>query len=72
MAYGMEAITMVIVALLVVVWLALFIAPFSIIHRRLGLSGWWSLMVFIPYLGGLILLWVVALRRWPIDDELDG
>ena len=31
---------------------------------RVGLSRWWTLLSVIP-LGMIIILWFVALRRWP-------
>ena len=45
---------------------ALFVYPFWVILPRAGLSPWWSLAVFVPF-GVLVLVWVLALRRWPGD-----
>jgi hypothetical protein len=36
--------------------------------RRLGYSGWWSLVYFVP--GGVILgLWLLAANKWPIESQ---
>ncbi len=41
----------------------LWVVPFAMIFRRMGRSGWWSLIGFIP-LGFLVLPWMAALMRW--------
>jgi len=38
--------------------------PLWILLGRVGLSRWWTLLAILP-LGFLILLWMLALRRWP-------
>ncbi len=48
--------------------LALFGVPVSRILRRLGFSGWWTILAFIPWIN-VIGLWVVAFVRWPKDRE---
>jgi uncharacterized membrane protein YhaH (DUF805 family) len=51
-----------------VVLAALFLVAFPVfrILRRLGLSGWWTILAVIPWIN-LVLLWVVAFVRWPIE-----
>ena len=55
----MHPIFIFLVALLVVI-------PLWMILPRAGIAPAWSLVAFIP-LGLLVLLWVLALRRWPSD-----
>jgi uncharacterized membrane protein YhaH (DUF805 family) len=35
------------------------------ILRRAGLSPWWSLLSFVPMIGTIAILWIVAYRKWP-------
>lgn len=42
--------------------------PIGRILKRLGLSPFWSLLVFIP-LVNLISLWVLALSAWPTEKS---
>jgi uncharacterized SAM-binding protein YcdF (DUF218 family) len=48
--------------------LTLVIFPIRRILQRMGLSGWWCLLVFIS-LGNLFALWVLAFVRWPTVDK---
>jgi hypothetical protein len=32
---------------------------------RVGLSRWWAFISFIPFLGTLVILWIIAFRAWP-------
>ena len=41
--------------------------PLIIILRRMGLSGWWVLFLFVPFVG-IAGPWVLALARWPALD----
>lgn len=50
--------------LLFVVMVILVLYPIGRILRRLGLSPFWSLLVFIP-LVNLVSLWVLAFSDWP-------
>lgn len=52
--------------LLVAIFAFVNIFPVWKILSRLGLSGWWSLVAFIPVVN-LIALWVLAFIRWPRD-----
>jgi len=49
----------------------LVVIPFWMILPRAGLSSFWALCSFIP-LGALVLLWVLALKRWPGDTVGGG
>jgi hypothetical protein len=42
----------------VIVW------PIVIILKRMGFSGWWSLIFFVPF-GSIVGLWVLARVQWP-------
>jgi len=50
-----------------VVMVAVVLYPTGRILRRLGLSPFWSLLVFVP-LVNLISLWVLAFSDWPVDE----
>lgn len=54
-----------------VVMVAVILYPIGRILRRLGLSPFWSLLVFIP-LVNLIFLWVLAFSDWPMDKANRG
>lgn len=45
----------------------LLIPPFWILLPRAGIPSTVALIAVIP-LGALILLWVMAIRKWPGDD----
>jgi hypothetical protein len=51
---------------IVIVFAFLVCFPVARILRRLGFSGWWSLLWLLP-LVNLIVLWVFAYRPWPRD-----
>ena len=41
-----------------------FFIPLTIIIRRMGFSGWWAVVMFIP-VANYIGLWVLAESPWP-------
>ena len=49
----------------------IFLVPYVMIIRKAGYSGWWVLVTFVP-LVNLIMLWVFALARWPIEERAAG
>jgi len=57
----------VIAALIYVFGAALFVIPLWRLLPRAGLPQQAALAAFIPF-GGLVVLWVLAFRRWPNDD----
>jgi len=42
----------------------IFVVPCWRIARKAGFSGWWSLLVFIPFIN-FLLIWVFASVSWP-------
>jgi uncharacterized membrane protein YhaH (DUF805 family) len=46
----------------------IFLFPIAKILRRLGISGWWSLLTFIPVVN-IISLWKLAYADWPRDRK---
>ena len=48
--------------------LAIVLVPAWRILKRTGYSGWWSLLVFIPFVN-LCSLWLLAFVRWPALNE---
>jgi hypothetical protein len=57
--------------LIMLVLSLIFIIPYVMIIRKAGYSGWWVLTMFVP-LVNLIMLWVFALARWPVQDRAAG
>jgi hypothetical protein len=49
----------------------IFIVPYALVIKKAGYSGWWVLVTFIP-LVNLIMLWVFALARWPVEERAAG
>ena len=50
---------------MMVITVALAIPLFQML-RRTGKSMWWLLWVLLPFLGCIILLWIVAFSGWPV------
>ena len=44
------------------------VALFALVIKKAGYSGWWCLLGFIPIVG-LVMLWVFAFSRWPVDEQ---
>jgi hypothetical protein len=47
---------------------ALVVVPFWRLLPRVGIPGWVGLFAIIP-LVALVLLWIMAFKRWPGDPE---
>jgi hypothetical protein len=48
-----------------------YVVPLWRIMGRTGQSSWLSLLTLLPVIGlivSLVLMWVVAFRRWPSDN----
>lgn len=45
-------------------WFLILGWPISKILRRMGFSGWWAVLSFIP-LANFIGLWIIAVTPWP-------
>jgi hypothetical protein len=54
--------------IIMLVAVAVIVIPYVKIIRKAGFSGWWVITVFIP-LVNLIMLWVFAFVRWPIENK---
>jgi len=52
--------------LMILIYLTVIIVPCWRIVSRAGYSGAWSLLALVPLLN-VILLWVFAFVRWPIE-----
>ena len=48
-------------------FLAFVIPAVKILHKA-GYSGWWLLTAFVPFLN-VIMLWIFAFARWPIEER---
>lgn len=51
--------------LIVAIVLVVIGVPTFEILRKAGFSGWWTILVFVPYLN-LAALWVFAFVKWPV------
>lgn len=52
--------------LIVIAWIIGVGWPIAKIMKRIGFSGWWAALAFVP-LANIIGLWVLAVTRWPRD-----
>jgi hypothetical protein len=50
--------------------IGVYFIPGFLILRKIGYSGWWVLALLIPYVI-LVLPWILALAKWPIEGELE-
>ena len=50
--------------LIAIVYAVLVIVPVAMVLRRVGFSGWWSILAIVAPLN-LVALWVFALIDWP-------
>jgi hypothetical protein len=46
----------------------IFAIPGAMILRKAGYSGWWILISLVPILN-IIMFWVFAFARWPIEER---
>ncbi len=54
-----------------VFWFVFVCIPLFLIIRRMGLSKWISLITYIP-IGGLLVLWYLAITEWPNLNSFDN
>ncbi len=52
--------------LIMLIWVIVFVVPFWRIFPRAGWPAALSLLMLVPLLN-LVLLWVLAFKRWPGD-----
>ena len=50
------------------IFMAILGVPVAIILRKAGYSSWWVIVAFIPMIN-MIMLWVFAFSRWPIEER---
>jgi uncharacterized membrane protein YhaH (DUF805 family) len=50
----------------------LMLIPYLRILRRIGRSRWWCVLLFIPFVGWLIVPWTIAFMRWDVSPEAKG
>jgi len=62
---GVASVFDVISVLFWVVLITVTMVPSWRILRRTGLSPWLSLLSFVPMIGTIVILWIIAYRRWP-------
>ena len=55
--------------LIVLIFLSIYVVPIALILRKAGYSMAWAILSIVP-LFGVILLWVLALNKWPIERAL--
>ena len=44
------------------------VIPAFMILKKMGYSGWWSLITYLP-LGKTIGLWILATATWPVEQR---
>jgi hypothetical protein len=49
---------------------ALLVYPFWRVYRRAGLNPWYSLLVFLPYVGLPAAAAILAFQRWPHGESV--
>lgn len=47
--------------------IVLVVVPAFMILKRMGFSGWWALITYLPF-GRTIGLWVLATTPWPVEQ----
>jgi len=52
--------------LMVALYVAAIIVPVAKVLRRVGFSGWWSILALVP-LVNFVALWFFAFMKWPRD-----
>jgi len=52
----------------VVLWHIVIFVPVLFILRRTGKSPWWLAPCFVPFVGLVVTLYVVAFSRWPKEN----
>jgi hypothetical protein len=57
--------------LILLIGFLIVVVPYVKIIQKAGYSGWWVIVGFIP-LVNLIMLWVFALARWPVEERAAG
>jgi uncharacterized membrane protein YhaH (DUF805 family) len=57
--------------LIILIGFLIIVVPYVKIIKKAGYSGWWVIVAFIP-LVNLIMLWVFALARWPVEERAAG
>ena len=58
-----------VVAVLALLVTLAWMLPGARILRRMGYSGWWMVIAFVP-IANLLALWGVAYSRWPALESL--
>ena len=58
-------------AIIIALTLVVLMWPAGRICRRVGFSPWLGTLIVVP-IANIILLWFVALARWPALDASDG
>lgn len=46
-------------------WTVILGIPTWVLLEKVGFSRWWMLFLVLPVVGPVIIMWVVAFRRWP-------
>lgn len=57
---------LVVLAVLIALHVLLVIVPSFLILKKMGYSGWWALVNYIP-LGTVVGLWILATGTWPVE-----
>lgn len=66
--FGDNPVAVYAIAAAVVIFAAIYFIPIVRIVQRTGHSGWWVLLVLVPF-GNIIGLWLLGFGRWPALPE---
>ncbi len=70
-AFLFHGLGLVALAAMIALHLLLVIVPSFLILKKLGYSGWWALVNYIP-LGTVIGLWILATANWPLERRAEA
>jgi uncharacterized membrane protein YhaH (DUF805 family) len=52
----------------IVIFVPVIFVPILFTLRRTGKSLWWSALCFVPLIGFIVALYVIAFSRWPKEN----
>jgi uncharacterized membrane protein YhaH (DUF805 family) len=53
-----------------IVLAVLLVIPTVRVLARTGKSRWWALFALFPFLGIIVLMWILAYSRWPAERNV--
>lgn len=53
-------------------WTVVLGIPCWVLLEKTGFTRWWMLFLALPVVGPVIIIWVVAFRKWPSNTIVGG